>query len=45
MKYKNLKKKLEARIKDFESNRAIADSNRQHPGSYTKPGSQNKHKN
>ena len=42
MKYKNKKKKLDNRIKDFETSSGIRDANTKNPGSYTKPGSYKK---
>lgn len=39
MKHKNKKKKLAARIKDFETSSGINKANSSHPGSYTKLGS------
>lgn len=33
------RRKLEQRIKHFETNKTIQDSNRRFPGAFTKPGS------
>jgi hypothetical protein len=42
MKYTNKQKKLAGRINHFSTDRTIQESNKKHPGSYTKPGSYNK---
>lgn len=39
MKHSNKQRRLAARQKHFEQDRAMQDGNRKYPGSYTKPGS------
>lgn len=45
MKYKNSIKKRDMRILDFIKDSVIGKANIQKPGSFTKPGSQNRRKN
>jgi hypothetical protein len=45
MKYKNSLIKRERRILDFTKDSVVTKANMQKPGSFTKPGSQNRHKN
>ena len=45
MKYKNSIKKRDMRILDFIKDSVIGKANIQKPGTFTKPGSQNRRKN
>lgn len=45
MKYHNSLKKLQSRIEDFQKDSTINKANQQNPGTFMKPGSQNRHKN
>lgn len=45
MKKRKVDSKLEGRINFFEKSSVIQEANRNHPGTYKKPGSRNYHKN